>query len=205
MRGRVIKFLADNARTRYLSNEEQIKLWKACKGFNPIIHDVILLAITTGMRTDEIRQLHWEHVKLNKRWLYVAEAKNGTKRHIPLGVEALDMLQQRFDAREDKENPWVFPSDKKDVPFDFKKLFRQVLDKSGIQDFRFHDLRHTAASYLAMGGASLLELQKILGHKTLNMVQRYAHLSKDHMESVPEKMSEYLAIPGMKGKKDGEA
>lgn len=195
MRGHRIKFNKDNARTRYLTNDEQIALWKACQEVhNPIIHDIILLAITTGMRKAEVRNLQWGHVQLGKGWLYADMTKNGEKRHVPLGADALAMLQRRY-AERDAENPWVFPSTKKDQPFDFDTLFDKVVEKAGVLDFRFHDLRHTAASYLAMGGASLLELQKVLGHKSLDMVLRYAHLSKGHMAGVPEKMKGYLTLP----------
>lgn len=195
LRGFQVKFNKDNARTRYLTNGEQVALWEACQqGFNPIIHDIILLAITTGMRKSEVRNLKWEHVKLENGWLYADATKNGEKRHVPLGAEGIAMLKRRH-AKRDSENPWVFPSAKKEQPFDFDTLFDKVVAKAGLEDFHFHDLRHTAASYLAMGGASLLELQKILGHKSLDMVLRYAHLSKGHMESVPMKMAEYLKIP----------
>lgn len=203
MRGHQIKFNKDNARTRCLTNEEQVALWNACRsGFNPIIHDIVLLAITTGMRKAEVRNLQWGHVQLDKGWLYADMTKNGEKRHIPLGVEALAMLKHRHEVH-DRKNPWVFPSAKKEQPFDFDTLFDKVVAKAGIEDFHFHDLRHTAASYLAMGGASLLELQKILGHKSLDMVLRYAHLSKGHMESVPDKMKDYLALPDRIKEKEG--
>ena len=65
----------------------------------------------------------------------------------------------------------------------------KAVTQSGLEDFRFHDLRHTAASYLAMSGASLAEIAEILGHKTLSMVQRYAHLSEAHTSKVVERMS----------------
>ena len=67
--------------------------------------------------------------------------------------------------------------------------FNKVTERAGIDDFRFHDLRHSTASYLAMSGATLLEIADILGHKTLQMVKRYSHLSEDHKATVLEKMN----------------
>lgn len=68
-------------------------------------------------------------------------------------------------------------------------------ERAGLEDFRFHDLRHTAASYLAMSGASLLEIAEILGHKTLSMVKRYAHLSAPHLAGVSERMAAKFLTP----------
>jgi integrase len=71
----------------------------------------------------------------------------------------------------------------------FSKAWTTALRRAGIQNFRFHDLRHTCASYLAMSGASLLEIADVLGHKTLQMVQRYAHLTEQHTQSIVERMN----------------
>jgi integrase len=195
LRGHPVKVKENNERTRFLSMEEQERLWEACHSpsVNPIIADIILLAITTGMRKSEIRFLKWDHVSLDKGWLYVDDAKNGEKRQIPLYPQTGEMLKARFESRSEGCS-WVFPSEKVEKPFDFHSLFAHVVKIANLQDFHFHDLRHTAASYLAMGGASLLDLQRILGHKTLQMVQRYAHLSNQHMATVPKKMTQYIVF-----------
>jgi integrase len=72
---------------------------------------------------------------------------------------------------------------------DIRYAWYQALKQAGIADFRFHDLRHSTASYLAMNGASLVEIAEVLGHKTLSMVQRYAHLSEGHTRSVLDRMT----------------
>ncbi len=77
-------------------------------------------------------------------------------------------------------------------PFDFRKAWEKVLRKAEIQDFRWHDLRHSTASYLAMGGASPREIAEILGHKTLQMAMRYSHLSQKHSQSVVRTMNEKM-------------
>ena len=68
-------------------------------------------------------------------------------------------------------------------------MFKIALETAGIKDFKWHDLRHCTASYLAMNGASLSEIAEVLGHKTLSMVKRYAHLSDGHVSSVIESMN----------------
>ncbi len=76
-----------------------------------------------------------------------------------------------------------------------KEAFAGALKRAGIRDFRFHDLRHTAASYLAMSGATLSEIAEILGHKTLAMVKRYAHLTEQHTSGVVARMNRRF-LPG---------
>ena len=74
-------------------------------------------------------------------------------------------------------------------PVEIRSAWSFALEKAKVEDFRFHDLRHTAASYLAMNGATLAEIAEILGHKTFQMVKRYAHLSEAHTASIVEKMN----------------
>jgi integrase len=83
----------------------------------------------------------------------------------------------------------VFPDATGGRPLSIRNAFENAVERAGITDFRFHDLRHTAASYLAMNGASLMEIAEVLGHKTLNMVKRYAHLSEAHTRGVVERMN----------------
>lgn len=114
--------------------------------------------------------------------------KNGEKRAIPLPpitVEILRAWQQgrRFDV------DWVFPRPDGRKPVDLDSAFLFACVRAGIESMRFHDLRHTAASYLAMSGASLLEIADILGHKSLNMTKRYSHLTLRHTAGVIERMT----------------
>src|SRR5262245_53923378 len=83
----------------------------------------------------------------------------------------------------------VFPRNDGQEPLDIRSAWEVARTNAGIENFRFHDLRHTAASYLAMSGASLAEIAEILGHKTLQMVQRYAHLSEAHTAAVVGRMT----------------
>ena len=84
----------------------------------------------------------------------------------------------------------VFPRADGQAPLDIRSAWETALKHANLHDFRFHDLRHSAASYLAMSGASLAEIAEVLGHKTLAMVQRYAHLSGQHTARVVARMNE---------------
>jgi integrase len=86
----------------------------------------------------------------------------------------------------------VFPNKTGTQPASIREAWEHAVRRAGIEDFTFHDLRHTAASYLVMDGASLVEIAEILGHKTLSMVKRYAHLSGDHTASVVSRMNKKI-------------
>ncbi len=87
------------------------------------------------------------------------------------------------------DSDFVFPSVDGRKPFSFRPYWNVAVERAKVKDFRFHDLRHTAASYLAMNGATLLEIADVLGHKTLEMMKRYAHLADSHKAGVLERMN----------------
>ena len=86
----------------------------------------------------------------------------------------------------------LFPDETGKKPVEIRPAWEKVLKEARLKDFKFHDLRHSAASYLAMNGASLAEIAEVLGHKTLQMVKRYSHLSEQHTASVVSKMNEKI-------------
>ncbi len=86
----------------------------------------------------------------------------------------------------------LFPDESGKKPILIRAPWKKVLREAGIEDFKFHDLRHSAASYLAMSGASLAEIAEVLGHKTLQMVKRYSHLSEQHTAGVVSKMNKKI-------------
>ena len=101
---------------------------------------------------------------------------------------ALELLQEHSKVRR-LDTDLLFPGKNPEKPIDLRKPFDNALKQAEIADFRWHDLRHCTASYLAMNGASLAEIAEVLGHKTLQMVKRYAHLSDGHVSSVVESMN----------------
>ena len=189
---KVSRLREPRGRVRFLDERERTKLLSECKASrNPALHDVVLLAICTGMRRSEIMNLTWDAVDLHRRMITLEHTKNGERRAVPLVGPALDAMRERAQVRRIDTN-LVFPGRRRyagTLPMDIQNAWKAALERAGIRDFRFHDLRHTAASYLAMSGATLPEIAAILGHKTLNMVQRYAHLSDSHVSAVVERMS----------------
>ncbi len=170
-----------NGRTRFLNDDEKERLLQACqesesKGLYPIV----ILALSTGMRRGEIMNLKWGEVDLDRGSILLQTTKNGERRFIPLVGKALDLLRSKYANQ--AVNSLVFPAPHSpSKPIDIRSGWETSLRKADIFNFRFHDLRHTAASYLAMNQASLLEIGTLLGHKTIQMTKRYAHLSNAHM------------------------
>jgi integrase len=147
------------------------------------------LALSTGMRAREITGLTWPRVDLQQRRILLEDTKNGERRVVPIVGHALDLLRERGKVRR-LDTDLVFPGPRKpEQPVELRQAFLSALGKAGIEDFRFYDLRHSAASYLAMNGASLAEIAEVLGNKTLQMVKRYAHLSGAHTAGVVERMN----------------
>jgi integrase/DNA-binding CsgD family transcriptional regulator len=184
------------ARRRLLSEVERQRLLIACEVHrNRALYPLVLLALSTGARKNELRMLRWRHVTLEQGTLTFERTKNGETRTVPVVGLALQVLRG-WRLRDRASEAWVFPRADGQAPILIDATFRGVVRRLGLSDFRFHDLRHSAASYLAMSGASLLDIAAILGHKTLRMVQRYAHLSPAHTAGVLERMAhQFLGSP----------
>lgn len=180
-------------RIRFLSENERKKLLVAAKESpSKYLYLIIVLCLSTGARKMEIIGLKWQNVDLNRGIITLHETKNGERRILPITGHALDLMHEHEKARR-VDTDLVFPSDyKPKQPIDIRTPFETALKHAEIKDFRFHDLRHSAASYLAMNGASMAEIAEVLGHKTLSMVKRYAHLSEAHTASVVAKMNEKI-------------
>lgn len=180
-------------RVRYLDKEQIQRLEQAClNSTNSFLRLIFVIAISTGMRRGEILNLTWDDVDVAKRTLILRETKNDEIRVVPIQGKALKLLIEHGKVRR-LDSPLVFPSQRDSKkPTKIDTSFRKAVQEAEISDYHFHDNRHTAASYLAMNGASLNEIAAILGHKTLAMVQRYAHLSEDHTSAVVEKMNKNL-------------
>jgi integrase len=172
-----------------LSDQERHQLLKARQAIgNPYLHTLTVLALATGARRGELQGLRWPDVDLQRGPLTFHETKNGERRAVPLTGQTLVLMRQRAKVRR-LDTALVFPDATGGRPLSIRNAFENAVERAGITDFRFHDLRHTAASYLAMNGASLAEIAEVLGHKTLAMVKRYAHLSEAHTRGVVERMN----------------
>lgn len=161
------------ARVRYLTDEEAKRLLENCH--NEKLKLLIKMALMTGMRKMEMLNLTWQNIDLKARLIHIEESKNGERRSIPIS----DSLMRELKAIEEKNsNEKVFKEIKS-----LYYLFERLLKKSEIENFHFHDLRHTFASWLAIKGVSLYTIKELLGHKSIIMTQRYAHLSPDSRQN----------------------
>lgn len=194
---KVTKPKESRGRVRFLSDDERPRLLKACKeSSNPALYPVVVLALSTGMRSGEIMGLTWDVVDLNRGRAILHETKNNERRAVAITGHALEELKELSKVRRIDSN-LLFPSkeitpQKPQKPIDLRAPWLAALKAAKIEDFKFHDLRHSAASYLAMNGASLAEIAEVLGHKTLQMVKRYAHLSEGHTARVVESMNQKI-------------
>lgn len=169
----------ESKRIRFLSKDEIKRLLEAADTeWAPYLKPIIILALNTAMRRGEILNLKWEDVDLTRRVIQVKQAKNDQPREVPM----TDWLFETIRAWRKKrlDNDYVFSNNNMQPLISFRNAFEKALKRAGIEDFRFHDLRHTAASYLHMAGVDIKDIKEIGGWKTLRMVDRYTHISTEH-------------------------
>ena len=193
---RVKKPREPKGRIRFLSDEERSRLLDACrKSKNRYLIVVVMFALSTGARSGEIMGLKWEHIDFERHRAVLFDTKNREDRAVSLHPQLVAELERLYELRI-AGAPFVFASSRApSKPMELRTPWHVALAVAKIKDFRFHDLRHTAASYLAMSGATSVELSEILGHKSLSMVKRYAHLSESHTRQVVTKMNDKLFPP----------
>lgn len=174
-------------RDRFLSYEEKERLLEACKASeNPFLYPLVGLSIITAMRYSELIKLVWEDIDFRSQSISLRETKNGDNRVIPLTQEAESLLRLCPTFSEEPSG-FIFKSNRannKSGILSIRNSFEKTLKECGIKNFRWHDLRHTAASYLAMNGATQGELMAILGHRSPQMTRRYAHYSQEHIRQI---------------------
>ena len=188
-------------RERFLSDDERTRLLEACReSASAHLYTVVVVALSTGMRRGEIMGLRWDMIDFEHEQIRLYATKNDTSRSVALVGHAMELLQRRRPARLN-DAALVFPSASGrasiggpqtvgSIVVDVKKPWTTAVRRAKLTDFRFHDLRHSCASYLAMNGASTVEIAAVLGHKTLSMVRRYAHLGQSHTRGVVQAMNE---------------
>jgi integrase len=186
-------------RTNYLSADECELVLAHAEG---VVYEMILIALRTGMRQGEIRGLQWSSIdwenrslavrhSLNDRTKQLESPKSNRERHIPLDVDVYEALFKRK-----KSTGHVF-LDTDGQPFDSQRLIRRLRDvrkKAGLRDFSWHSLRHTFASHLAMKGAPLHVVQALLGHSTIMMTMRYAHVAPSALRSAIAMLNPKTAV-----------
>ncbi len=200
---KVSKLKEPRGRVRFLSDAERDRLLAECKASrNQYLYTIVMVAISSGMRLGEIMWLKWEDIDFTQNKITLHDTKNGERRVVPIASHIKKLLLELFENKGRPEKGLLFPATGKlsnrnpkprtPKPIEISKAWNHAVTKAELEDFHFHDLRHTAASYLAMNGASLAEIAEVLGHKTLQMVKRYAHLSEAHTASVVERMNQKI-------------
>ena len=180
-----------NGRVRWLSDEERERLLNEVKkAKSPFLYPAVIIGISTGARRGEIMGLKWADIDLNAGWANLNNTKNKDRRGIPLTGLALVVLRDLYNKRH--SDVWVFPNADNTGPFDIRSGWEHAKKRAKVEDFRFHDLRHTCASYLIMNGASLGEIADVLGHKDPRMSRRYAHISDQHKAHVVASMNQKI-------------
>lgn len=178
-------FKLNNARIRFLEKDEIVKLLSHCHDH---LKGVVIVALNTGMRKSEILGLKWRDVDIKRHILYLHDTKNGEKREVPINEQVKTVL---INTLKNPQSEYVFNYNGERI-VDIKRSYCTAVKKSGIKDFTFHDLRHTFASHLVMNGVDLNTVRELLGHKSLQMTLRYAHLSAIHKHKAVEGLSKRM-------------
>ena len=189
---RVRKLKEPRGRVRFLEYADRERILQTCrKSKSEHLYLVVVLALSTGMRKGEILGLQWDHIDLETGKAILHHTKNGERRVVPITGYALDELKAHASLYRFRST-YVFANSAGTAPVAITTSWNNAVKLAGIADFKFHDLRHCAASYLAMNGATSGEIAEVLGHKTLAMVKRYAHLSETHTKGVVTKMNDAI-------------
>lgn len=154
--------------------------------FTDHLKPMVVLSLNTGLRRGELFNLRWAHVNLRGKTLTVAGegTKTAETRHIPLNAEALDTLEEW--KKQSEAAGYVFPGQDGERMTDVKTAWLELLKNAGVEDFRWHDMRHDFASRLVMAGVPLNTVRDLLGHSDIKMTLRYAHLAPDSKAAAVE-------------------
>lgn len=199
-KGRRLMFKENNQRLRFLSETEVEALLTACQ---PHLKPIVEVALLTGMRKGELLSLKWEEIR--NGFIYLTETKSGKARQIPINDRLSEVFREVRRGNQLK-SPYVFCDSQGRRFHNVKRAFSTTCKRAGIEDFRFHDLRHTFASHLVMRGVGLKAVQELLGHADLKMTMRYAHLSKAHLQeavAVLNNLGTVLKMPDRKSHMEG--
>ncbi|MCG9065045.1 site-specific integrase [Laribacter hongkongensis] len=190
---RVRKRPESKGNERFLNQEEALSvLQNADKNGRSDFKVFVAILLTTGARFSEISKAKWKQVDFKRSVIDLSDTKNGTRRALPLVEPALSLLKTHNQTRS-IDSDLIFPSpNSKLKSADYRYQWKKLKETCGLEGVRFHDMRHTAASFLIMGGAGLRTTADVLGHKTLAMVQRYSHLLDEHKNEAATKAAKAM-------------
>ncbi|MDZ7839639.1 MAG: site-specific integrase [Gammaproteobacteria bacterium] len=181
------KLKEPEGRVRWITRGDAEALIRGIKKSQSYLVDFIRLALHTGCRKQELLGLEWSRVDLKENLflLEAAHTKTARRRSIPLNTAARAAIlnRARFRSEHCPASPWVFAHKDGTRILDLKNSFASACKNAGIKDFRIHDLRHTCAAWLVSRGVPLSEVKELLGHSTINMTERYAHLAPENVRA----------------------
>jgi integrase len=170
-------------RERYLS---EAGLERLCVELPDHLRAMMVFSLATGLRQGNVKRLRWAHVDLSRRFLFVpaAEAKARKPIGVPLNEPAMDVLRREFG----RHGEYVFTYKGQPVRQVSTKVWRAALKRAGIENLRWHDLRHTCASWHAQNGTPMHVLQELWGWSTSDMAKRYTHLAVEHLRGYADRL-----------------
>ena len=199
-----VKQLPNNHRhERFLSQEEAGSLLGAVtRSQNKMLAPVIAFLLLTGCRKREVLDARWEHIDLDRGQLTIPLSKSGKPRHVALSSGAVAVLAQAKEILRREMGPsaeacpWAFPNPETGAPFvSIFYSWNTARRSVGLHDVRIHDLRHSFASALVNRGATLFDVQKLLGHSSPKMTERYSHLTPGRLMDAATEAQHHYAIP----------
>lgn len=174
-------------RTRYLTQAEFDRLYEAA---SEPLRPILVLAVETGLRKTELLGLTIADIDLQRRELHLETTKAGRPRQVPLSRKALTVIRDLLERRARPRSAFLLHGAGGDRVGDPRKAFDSACRRAGIRDFRWHDLRHTFASWWVQGGGDIYRLSRVLGHSTLQMTARYGHLRTDDLHEELERVAQ---------------
>ena len=188
-KGKRLMFRENNRRLRFLTESEINRLLMECPSH---LKPIVEMALLTGMRRGELLGLKWEQIR--NGFIYLSETKSGKARQIPINDRLAQVLKD-MRKKNQLKSEYVFCGPDGKRLYEVKRSFAGACRRAALEDFRFHDLRHTFASHLVMAGISLKAVQELLGHADIKMTMRYSHLSQAHLKD---------AVAALNGLGDGK-
>ena len=191
---RIRKYKENPGRIHYLTQDQVGQLLKAAKeDEHPFILPFIIIGLETGMRRMEILSIRIENIDLLRRVIFIPQAKSGAREQ-PISAHLTEFLGRHLRQAVQSGQQWLFPSStsKAGHMVAIEKTFRRVVKAAGFDPTKIlrHTLRHTAITHLVQAGVDLPTVKRISGHKTLQMVERYAHQNNDHIQQALSKLDQ---------------
>ena len=191
---RVRLFSEPKRRVRWITEQEAARL---VEELPPHLAAMAVFSLTTGLRQSNVSYLRWDQVDLQRAtaWVHADQAKSRKAIAVPLNADALQVIQ----GRQGTHPEYIFTYQGKPVKRTTTKAWYAALERAGIENFRWHDLRHTWASWHVQRGTSLQELQELGGWATFDMVLRYAHLAAEHLKEAASRLEGTILAQPDKG------